>query len=899
MHEDPYPTYARLRAEAPVYRSDEFDFWALSRHEDVLAAFRNVDAFSNAYGVSLDPSAFSPDAHRTMSFLALDPPRHTRMRSLVGKGFTPTKVNAMEDRIREITLEHLEPALESGSFDFIADFAGKVPMDVISELVGVPVADRAELRRLADLVLHRDDGVYDVPPEGMEAALDLVVYYQAMVDERRTARRDDLTSALLDAEIDGDRLTDEEIVAFLFLMVVAGNETTTKLLGNAWYWGWRNPDQRAKPFADPPGVPDWVEETLRYDTSSQMLLRVTRQPRPPARHDDRRGRARAAAGRVGQPGRAVFADPDRYDLDRDTRALVSFGSGRHFCMGAPLARLEARIALTELVSRVATYDVDPDGIERVHSINVRGLAALPTTVALALMPRFPPNPDRRPAVVTGASSGIGRATAVALAALGHPVVLGARRVDECEEAAVAIHAEGGEAVAIRLDLADDDSVEQFASAAVGTLGEVEIVVSNAGKNMAGGVLDTDPASLDDVLAVNVTGTHRLVRALLPDMVSRRRGDVVFVTSDVAERPRPTMAAYVTSKWGLEGYVHSLQMELEGTGRAGHHPAPGADHDRHGDGLGPGGDRRDHRAVGRLGLRPPRQLHAPRRGRPGRLRRGGTAPGGPRHRHRAATRGAHRATGQRARRPVMAVDTGVREPARVSGGEGATGHLEELRADPIGLMERVRSECGDAGVFRLADRDVILLSGAEANEFFFRAPEEVLDQAEAYPFMTPVFGEGVVFDASPERRREMLHNQALARQVHAGPRHDHRRRGRAHGGRLGRRGRVRHARVVRRAVHLHLLGLPGRPALPGAARRAVRHALPRPRAGHRRHRLRRPLRRHRELPTPRRGTGRAGDPDPGDHGPPRRRAARPRRRARPARRPDVDQEPRRHRPVAEI
>jgi len=382
MHEDPYPTYARLRAEAPVYRSEEFDFWALSRHGDVLGAFRNVDSFSNAFGVSLDPAAFSREAHRTMSFLALDPPKHTRMRSLVGKGFTPTKVNAMEARIREITLEHLLPALERGSFDFIEDFAGKVPMDVISELVGVPVSDRAELRRLADTVLHRDDGVFDVPVEGMEAALTLVGYYQAMVDERRTARRDDLTSALLDAEIDGDRLTDEEIVAFLFLMVVAGNETTTKLLGNAWYWGWRNPDERAKPFADPTRVADWTEETLRFDTSSQMLLRVTRQPL------ELHGTAIAEGERVlllvGSANRdgSVFPDPERYDLDRDTSKLVSFGSGRHFCMGAPLARLEARIALGELVSRVAAYDVDPDGIERVHSINVRGLAALPTTVVM-------------------------------------------------------------------------------------------------------------------------------------------------------------------------------------------------------------------------------------------------------------------------------------------------------------------------------------------------------------------------------------------------------------------------------------------------------------------------------------------------------------------------------------
>jgi NADP-dependent 3-hydroxy acid dehydrogenase YdfG len=181
------------------------------------------------------------------------------------------------------------------------------------------------------------------------------------------------------------------------------------------------------------------------------------------------------------------------------------------------------------------------------------------------MPRFPPNPDVRPAVVTGASSGIGRATAAGLAAQGHPVVLGARRVSECEDAAADIRSEGGEAVAIHLDLSDDRSVERFAAAAVDTLGAIEIVVSNAGQNRAGAVLDTDAAALDAVLSVNITGTHRLVRALLPDMVARRRGDLVFVTSDVAERPRPAMAAYVTSKWGLEGYVRSLQMELEGSG----------------------------------------------------------------------------------------------------------------------------------------------------------------------------------------------------------------------------------------------------------------------------------------------------------------------------------------------
>jgi NAD(P)-dependent dehydrogenase (short-subunit alcohol dehydrogenase family) len=181
------------------------------------------------------------------------------------------------------------------------------------------------------------------------------------------------------------------------------------------------------------------------------------------------------------------------------------------------------------------------------------------------MPRFDPHPTLRPAVVTGASSGIGQATARALAAEGHPVALGARRVAECEATASAIRADGGEAVAIHLDLATADSVERFAAAAVDTLGSVEIVVSNAALNIAGAVLDTDPEAFDSVLAVNLSGTHRLIRALAPAMIDRRRGDIVFVTSDVAERPRPSMAAYVTSKWGLEGYVRSLQMELEGTG----------------------------------------------------------------------------------------------------------------------------------------------------------------------------------------------------------------------------------------------------------------------------------------------------------------------------------------------
>ncbi len=382
IHEDPYPTYARLRDEAPVYRNDDRNFWALSRYADVMAAFRDSERFSSAEGVSIDPAASGPHAHRTMSFLAMDPPQHGRMRGLVSRAFTPRRVAEMADHIRALTVTHLEPALAAGSFDFVADLAGKVPMDVISEMLGVPVEDRAELRCQSDLLVHREEGVTDVPPSGVEAAMELVVYYAALIADRRAHPGEDLVSALCAAEVEGDRLTDDEIIGFLFLMVVAGNETTTKLLAHAWFWAWRNPDQRTKVFAQTGRVADWVEETLRYDTSSQMLARVTTQDVTLHETTIPAGdRVLLLAGSANRDPR-MFADPDRYDIDRDTTGLASFGIGRHFCMGASLARLETRVVLEELVKRVAGYDIDPAGTARVHSVNVRGFATLPTTVTV-------------------------------------------------------------------------------------------------------------------------------------------------------------------------------------------------------------------------------------------------------------------------------------------------------------------------------------------------------------------------------------------------------------------------------------------------------------------------------------------------------------------------------------
>ncbi|MEU6582634.1 cytochrome P450 [Nocardia sp. NPDC046763] len=381
IHEDPYPVYQRLRTEAPVYHHPDLDFWALSRHADVTAGFRDNIRLSSANGVSLDPAAWGPHAWRTMSFLAMDDPRHLRLRKLVYQGFTPRRVTEMSDRIRDITRHCLEPALAAGDFDWIDAVAGQVPMDVISELLGVPESDRTELRRLADLLVHREEGVLDVPVAAMEAALQLAGYYNEMLMARKRRRTDDLTSALLDAEADGDRLTDEEILGFMFLMVVAGNETTTKLLGNALYWAGCNPGEYAKVAAHPELVADWVDETLRYDASSQILARTA------AEDLEYYGRTIPRGSKVlllvGSANRdaAVFHDPDRYDIERaDKGGLISFGRGVHFCLGAHLARLEASIVLEEFAVRVPAFGIGESGCQRVHSVNVRGFAHLPVSV---------------------------------------------------------------------------------------------------------------------------------------------------------------------------------------------------------------------------------------------------------------------------------------------------------------------------------------------------------------------------------------------------------------------------------------------------------------------------------------------------------------------------------------
>jgi cytochrome P450 len=380
IHEDPYPTYARLRDEAPVFHNPEIGFWALSRHEDVVAGFRDSARLSSAHGVSLDPAATGPNAHRTVSFLAMDPPRHGRMRGLVSRGFTPRRVAELEPRIRELTRQHLQAALEHDHIDFIADFAGKVPMDVISELMGVPPADRAEVRRLADLLVHREEGVNDVPPEGMAAALELVGYYDAMLAARQTQRTDDLTSALLDAEVDGDRLTREEIIGFLFLMVVAGNETTRQAIALGTKALAEHPEQYERLRADRSLIGSAVDELLRFSSPVWFFRRT-------ATVDTTIGdRAIAAGDKVvvwfaaGNRDPDKYPDPHRLDVARPAKDHLTFGrGGPHQCLGMHLARLELKVYLEELVERVARVELAGPPV-RLRSNFTNGLKHLPVRV---------------------------------------------------------------------------------------------------------------------------------------------------------------------------------------------------------------------------------------------------------------------------------------------------------------------------------------------------------------------------------------------------------------------------------------------------------------------------------------------------------------------------------------
>jgi len=373
IHEDPYPTYARLRDEAPVYHNPDLDFWALSRFADVHTAMQDWETYSSSAGVSLEQGSTA----RPPMIIMMDPPRQQKLRKLVSKAFTPRRIATMESEIRALTRKHLDPLLARGAFDFIEDFSAKLPMDVISTMMGVVEADQDMLRGWADALLHREEGKSEIPKAGLEGSANLVRYFAEDLARRRKHPGDDLISALIVAEIDGERLSDAEIIGFCFLLVIAGNETTTKMLGNAIVLLARHPDQRAWLVANPGRIADAVEEVVRFDNSSQMLARLL------MRDVTLHGRTMPAGKKVlllvGSANRdeRAITRPNEFDIRRAAQPHMAFGYGIHVCLGAPLARLEGRVALEEVLPRMPTYEVDESGLARVHSANVRGYSHVP------------------------------------------------------------------------------------------------------------------------------------------------------------------------------------------------------------------------------------------------------------------------------------------------------------------------------------------------------------------------------------------------------------------------------------------------------------------------------------------------------------------------------------------
>jgi cytochrome P450 len=373
IHEDPFPVYRRLRDEAPAYFNERRNFWALSRYDDVRAATNDWRTFTSSEGITIEPRRKGTEPH----IIEMDPPRHTQLRSLVSRAFTPARMARLEAPIRERSLALISTLAGSGEIDLIGDFAALLPMAVISEMLGVPPSEQDRLRHAADALLHREPDSDELTPAGIEGAITLYGYFDGLIRERQHRPGDDLLSVLIDAEEQGHALSPSELLGFCFLLIIAGNETTTKLIGNAISLLAAHPDQRAAIARDPSLVTAAVEETLRFDGSTQAMARSL------TRDLELHGKTMRSGTKVlllfGSANRDErhWPDADRFDIRRDTTGHVALGHGIHHCLGAALARLETRVALEELLPVLGDYEVDTDNARRVHSGNVRGFASLP------------------------------------------------------------------------------------------------------------------------------------------------------------------------------------------------------------------------------------------------------------------------------------------------------------------------------------------------------------------------------------------------------------------------------------------------------------------------------------------------------------------------------------------
>ena len=381
---NPYQTYRRMREEAPVYYSERYDFYALTRHEDVSAALKDFETYSSSRGVDLGmvKSGEPPPP----LIIMMDPPDHRRMRSLVNKVFTPRAIGSQRQMITE-QIDRFLADVNPDQFDVVQDFSALFPVEVITRMMGVPAEYRQQVRIWLDKSLEREPGSFEVPEAGIQAGIETGMMYYNLIQERRAEPQDDMISSLIAVEVERDggsvtRLDDVEIAGFASLLGGAGAETVTKLIGNAVVTFAQNPDQWDKLLEDRDKIPAAVEELLRYEAPAQYMVRYSLKDAHLHGITIPAGKpVMLVAGSANRDGDA-FTDAETFDIDRDRSEAqnVGLGYGVHSCLGAALARLESSIALEKLLDFMPRYAVLHDGLKRVTMTNVAGWSNVPVRV---------------------------------------------------------------------------------------------------------------------------------------------------------------------------------------------------------------------------------------------------------------------------------------------------------------------------------------------------------------------------------------------------------------------------------------------------------------------------------------------------------------------------------------
>jgi len=384
VHADPYPFYQRLREEAPVMWDPFMHTWVVTRYEDVMTVLHHFSADRTPDPKKMEalglPSLGPVADLMARQMLFLDAPAHTRLRKLCMTAFTPRRVEAMEGKIHEIAHQLIDDHIADGHMELVGDFAEPFPAIVTAGLLGVPLEDHRQLKEwsatFAEMLgnfQHNPDRIHGV----LKCVDDMTGYFRDAVREQERNPRDGLIRSLMDAEVDGQRLSEEEVIANTIVTMVGGQETTTNLIGNGILTLVRNPDKLADLRDNPDIIQTAVEELLRYETPSQHTARIAHEDREMGGKLIRKGEAVMAIMAAGNRDPERFADPDALDLRRTDNRHLAFGWAAHFCFGAALARMEGRIAYTALLARLQNISVTSDKLDWRTNSGLRGLKALP------------------------------------------------------------------------------------------------------------------------------------------------------------------------------------------------------------------------------------------------------------------------------------------------------------------------------------------------------------------------------------------------------------------------------------------------------------------------------------------------------------------------------------------